>query len=129
MPFLNVFFTKNNRAPYIYSPFLSTSLLACFLLSPSLLVCWSGLWWKEEGSSQSTVQSGPIGSRLLTQPRPLHSSICTAVLSLLTPPPPFPPSLIQCATLPTHLPTHIPTHSPTHTHIPVLEFLQCCCSM
>lgn len=43
---------------------------------------------------QCTVQSESNGSMMLTQPRPLHSSICTAVLSLLTPS----PSLIQCTT-------------------------------
>lgn len=38
------------------------------------------------GATQRVVQSEPVGNMLLTQPRPLHSSICTAVLSLSSPP-------------------------------------------
>lgn len=49
------------------------------LLSLCLLAVIKG------GAVQCTVTSEPIGNMLLTQPRPLHSSICTAVLSLLTP--------------------------------------------
>lgn len=55
--------------------YLSFPLLACLhAVSKELLV-------------QYTETLKPIGNMLLTQPRPLHSSICTAVLSLLTPSP------------------------------------------
>lgn len=51
---------------------------------------------------QCTVQSEPIGNMLLTQPRPLHSSICTAVLSL--------------SSTPHHPPTHPPACLPHSVH-------------
>ncbi len=77
---------------------------------------------------------------LLTQPRPLHSSICTAVLSLLSPSSPSSSSspLLPLFSAPpyTHTHTHTlkgggrkerNTHACTHTHL-LLQSFQCCCT-
>lgn len=73
---------------------------------------------------QRVVQSEPVGNMLLTQPRPLHSSICTAVLSLSSPPH-HPPASLSAPPYThggggrggAHASTHLPSyHSFTVTH-------------